>query len=170
MRYAMQSNLAMAAVSSALRNLALEVIRISNDLRLLASGPNTGFAEINLPALQPGSSIMPGKINPVIPELAAMVSFQVIGNDVAVAMAGQAGQLELNVMMPTMSYSVLQSITILTNMLRQFTTKCIDGITVDKGRCECYGQATVSLATALDYYMRYAEAGESAEDGVTSGR
>src|SRR5947209_6727410 len=84
MRYAMQSNLAMAAVSSGLRNLALEVIRISNDLRLLASGPNTGLAEINLPALQPGSSIMPGKINPVIPELAAMVSFQVIGNDVAV--------------------------------------------------------------------------------------
>jgi len=103
MRYAMQSNLPMAAVSSGLRNLALEVIRISNDLRLLASGPNTGFAEINLPALQPGSSIMPGKINPVIPELAAMVSFQVVGNDVAVAMAVQAGQLELNVMMPTMA-------------------------------------------------------------------
>src|SRR5258708_5751048 len=101
MRYAMQSSLAMAAVSSALRNLALEVIRISNDLRLLASGPNTGFAEINLPALQPGSSIMPGKINPVIPELAAMVSFQVIGNDLAVALAVQAGQLELNMMMRT---------------------------------------------------------------------
>jgi aspartate ammonia-lyase len=103
MRYAMQSNLAMASVSSALRNLALEVIRISNDVRLLSSGPNTGFAEINLPALQPGSSIMPGKINPVMPELAAMVSFQVIGNDVAVAMAVQGGQLELNVMMPTMA-------------------------------------------------------------------
>src|SRR5260221_8327732 len=109
MRYAMQSNLAMAAVSSTLRNLALEVIRISNDLRLLSSGPNTGFAEINLPALQPGSSIMPGKINPVIPELAAMVAFQVAGNDAAVALAVQGGQLELNVMMPTMAYSVLQS-------------------------------------------------------------
>jgi len=123
MRYAMQSNLAMAGVSSALRNLALEVIRISNDLRLLSSGPNTGFAEINLPALQPGSSIMPGKINPVIPELAAMVSFQVIGNDVAVAMAVQAGQLELNVMIQRTTYSLLQSNTILTNMLRQFTEK-----------------------------------------------
>src|SRR5439155_8685308 len=111
--------------------LAREVIRISNDLRLVASDPNTGFAEINLPALQPGSSIMPGKINPVIPELAAMVSFQVIGNDVAVALAVQAGELELNVMMPTMSYSVLQSITILTNMLRQFTTRCVEGITVN---------------------------------------
>jgi aspartate ammonia-lyase len=170
MRYAMQSNLAMAAVSSSLRNLALEVIRISNDLRLLASGPNTGFAEINLPALQPGSSIMPGKINPVIPELAAMVSFQVVGNDVAVALAVQAGQLELNVMMPTMSYSVLQSITISTNMLRQFTDKCIAGITANDKRCNFYVQATVSLATALNPYIGYAKAAEIAKEAVASGR
>src|ERR1700688_3017113 len=170
MRYAMQSNFAMAAVSSALRNLALEVIRLSNDLRLLASGPNTGFAEINLPALQPGSSIMPGKINPVIPELAAMVSFQVIGNDVAVAMAVQAGQLELNVMMPTMSYSVLQSITILTNMLRQFTDKCVAGITANEQRCNFYVQATVSLATALNPYIGYARATEIAKEAVATAR
>ena len=147
MRYAMQSNLAMAAVSSALRNLALEVIRISNDLRLLASGPNTGLAEINLPALQPGSSIMPGKINPVIPELAAMVAFQVVGNDVAVAMAVQAGQLELNVMMPTMAYSVLQSITILTNMLCQFTDKCVVGITANEQRCNFYARPSDGVAS-----------------------
>jgi aspartate ammonia-lyase len=170
MRYAMQSNLAMAGVSSALRNLSLEVIRISNDLRLLASGPNTGFAEINLPALQPGSSIMPGKINPVIPELAAMVSFQVVGNDVAVALAVQAGQLELNVMMPTVSYSVLQSITILTNMLRQFTDKCIAGITANDKRCNFYVQATVSLATALNPYLGYAKAAEIAKEAVATGR
>src|SRR6184192_1748193 len=170
MRYAMQSNLAMAGVSSALRNLALEIIRISNDLRLLSSGPNTGFAEINLPALQPGSSIMPGKINPVIPELAAMVSFQVIGNDAAVAMAVQAGQLELNVMMPTMAYSVLQSITILTNMLRQFTDKCVAGITANESRCNFYVQATVSLATALNPYIGYAKAAEIAKEAVASGR
>jgi len=170
MRYAMQSNLAMAAVSSSLRNLALEIIRISNDLRLLASGPNTGFAEINLPALQPGSSIMPGKINPVIPELAAMVSFQVVGNDVAVALAVQAGQLELNVMMPTMAYSVLQSITISTNMLRQFTDKCIAGITANEKRCNFYVQATVSLATALNPYIGYAKAAEIAKEAVASGR
>jgi len=170
MRYAMQSNLAMASVSSALRNLALEVIRISNDLRLLSSGPNTGFAEINLPALQPGSSIMPGKINPVIPELAAMVSFQVVGNDVAVGMAVQAGQLELNVMMPTMAYSVLQSITILTNMLRQFTDKCVSGITANEKRCNFYVQATVSLATALNPYIGYAKAAEIAKEAVASGR
>jgi len=169
MRYAMQSNLAMAAVSSALRNLALEVIRISNDLRLLASGPNTGFAEINLPALQPGSSIMPGKINPVIPELAAMVSFQVIGNDTAVAMAVQAGQLELNVMMPTMAYSVVQSITILTNMLRQFTDKCVAGITANQKRCDFYVQATVSLATALNPYIGYAKAAEVVKESVATG-
>ena len=170
MRYAMQSNLAMAAVSSALRNLALEVIRISNDLRLLASGPNTGFAEINLPALQPGSSIMPGKINPVIPELAAMVSFQVVGNDVAVAMAVQAGQLELNVMMPTMSYSVLQSITIMTNMLRQLTEKCIAGITANNPRCNFYVQATVSLATALNPYIGYAKSAEIVKESIATGR
>jgi aspartate ammonia-lyase len=170
MRYAMESNLAMAGVSSALRNLALEVIRISNDLRLLSSGPNTGFAEINLPALQPGSSIMPGKINPVIPELAAMVSFQVVGNDVAVAMAVQAGQLELNVMMPTMAYSVLQSITILTNMLRQFTDKCVREISANENRCNFYVQATVSLATALNPYIGYAKAAEIAKEAVASGR
>ena len=170
MRYAMQSNFAMASVSSALRNLALEVIRISNDLRLLASGPNTGFAEINLPALQPGSSIMPGKINPVIPELAAMVSFQVVGNDTAVALAVQAGQLELNVMMPTMAYSVLQSITILTNMLRQLDEKCVSGITANKSRCDFYVQATVSLATALNPYIGYAKAAEIAKEAVATGR
>jgi aspartate ammonia-lyase len=170
MRYAMQSNLAIAGVSAALRNLALEVIRIANDLRLLSSGPNTGLAEINLPALQPGSSIMPGKINPVMAELAAMVSFQVIGNDLAVAMAVQAGELELNVMMPTMAYSVLQSITILTNMLRQFTEKCVAGITANQQRSTFYAQATVSLATALNPYIGYAKAAEIAKEAVASGR
>ncbi len=170
LRYAMQSNLAMASISSALRNLALEVIRISNDLRLLSSGPNTGFGEINLPALQPGSSIMPGKINPVMAELAAMVSFQVIGNDLAVAMAVQAGQLELNVMMPTMAYNVLQSITILTNMLRVFTDKAIAGITANAKRNEFYAQSTVSLATALNPYIGYAKAAEIAKESVATGK
>jgi len=170
MRYAMQSNLAMAGVSSALRNLALEIIRISNDLRLLASGPNTGFAEISLPALQPGSSIMPGKINPVMPELAAMVSFQVVGYDTTVALAVQAGQLELNVMMPSMTYSVLMSITILTNMLRQLTEFCIKGITVNEQRTQYYVQSTVSLATALNPYIGYAKAAEIAKESVATGK
>jgi len=170
MRWAMQSNAAMAQVSAALRNLALEIIRISNDVRLLSSGPNTGFAEIYLPALQPGSSIMPGKINPVMPELAAMVSFQVVGNDTAVAMAVQGGQLELNVMMPTMSYSVLQSITIMTNMLHQFDKFCISGLTANKDRCQFYAESTVSLATALNPYIGYQKAAEIVKESVKTGR
>lgn len=170
MRWAMQSNAPMAEVSSALRNLALELIRISNDLRLMSSGPNTGFAEIHLPGLQPGSSIMPGKINPVMPELVAMVAFQVIGNDTAVAMAVQAGQLELNVMMPTMAYSVLQSITILTNTLKVFTDKCIAGLSANIQRNEFYAQSTVSLATALNPYIGYAKAAEIVKESVASGR
>ncbi|MBI2682097.1 MAG: aspartate ammonia-lyase [Acidobacteriales bacterium] len=170
MRWAMQSNWPMAEVSSALRNLALEIIRISNDLRMISSGPNTGFAEVNLPALQPGSSIMPGKINPVMPELAAMVSFQVVGNDVSVALAVQAGQLELNVMMPTMSYNVMQSILILTNMVQVFTDRCVAGLTANEARCNFYAQATVSLATALNPYIGYAKAAEIVKESVATGR
>ena len=170
MRWAMQSNACMADVSSALRGIALETIRISNDIRLLSSGPNTGFAEIYLPSLQPGSSIMPGKINPVIPELAAMVSFQVIGNDTAVAYAVQAGQLELNVMMPTMAYNVLQSVTILGNMLRQFDEYCVRGITANEARCQMYAQSTVSLATALNPYIGYAKAAEIVKESVATGK
>ena len=169
MRWAMQSNACMGEVSAALRGVALEVIRISNDLRLLSSGPNTGFAEIYLPSLQPGSSIMPGKINPVMPELAAMVSFQVVGNDAAVAMAVQAGQLELNVMMPTMAYNVMQSATIMANMLRQFNDRCVAGITVNKDRCDFYAQSTVSLATALNPYIGYAQAAEIVKESVATG-
>jgi aspartate ammonia-lyase len=170
MRWAMQSNACMADVSSALRGIALETIRISTDLRLLSSGPNTGFAEIYLPSLQPGSSIMPGKINPVLPELAAMVSFQVIGNDTAVAYAVQAGQLELNVMMPTMAYNVLQSISILANMLREFDLRCVSGITANEKRCELYAQSTVSLATALNPYIGYAKAAEIVKESVATGK
>jgi aspartate ammonia-lyase len=170
MRWAMQSNACMSDVSSALRGIALEVIRISTDIRLLSSGPNTGLAEIYLPSLQPGSSIMPGKINPVIPELAAMVSFQVVGNDTAVAYAVQAGQLELNVMMPTMAYNVLQSITIMGNMLRQLDVYCVRGIMANEARCQTYAQSTVSLATALNPYIGYAKAAEIVKESVATGK
>lgn len=170
MRYAMQSCAPMASVSGALRTLALEIIRISNDLRLLSSGPNTGFREIDLPGLQPGSSIMPGKVNPVLPELAAMVGFQVCGNDAAVAMAVQAGQLELNVMMPTMAHNVLQSITILTNTLHELDHRCIRGITANEARCAFYAQSTVSLATALNPYIGYAKAAEVVKESIATGR
>ena len=163
LRCAMQSCAPMAEVSGALRGLALEMIRISNDLRLLSSGPNTGFNEIHLPSLQPGSSIMPGKVNPVLAELTAMVGFQVVGNDAAVAMAVQAGQLELNVMMPAMAHNVLQSITILTNTLRELDVHCVRGITANRERCAFYAGSTIALATALNPYIGYSEGGGAGE-------
>jgi aspartate ammonia-lyase len=170
LRYAMQSNASMADVSAALRTLALELIRISNDLRLLSSGPNTGFNEIHLPSLQPGSSIMPGKVNPVLAELAAMVGFQVIGNDTATAFAVQAGQLELNVMMPAMAHNTLQSITILTSTLRQLDQHCIRGITANGDRCAFYAASTIALATALNPYIGYAKAAALVKESVASGQ
>ena len=170
MRYAMQSNLAMAAASSALRNCALELIRISNDLRLLSSGPTTGFAEINLPALQPGSSIMPGKVNPVIPELVAMVGFQVVGADIATAMAVQAGQLELNVMMPTMAWNVLHSAEILKNTTRQFAALCVEGITANEDRCRRFADMTEQVVAALNPYIGYAKGAEIAKEARRTGK
>jgi len=170
LRYAMQSCLAMSVASSALRNLALELIRIANDLRLLGSGPNTGFAEISLPALQPGSSIMPGKVNPVMAELTAMVGFHAVGADVAVALAVQAGQLELNVMMPAMAWNVLHSAEILKNTMRALAEKCVDGIAANEERCRYYANATVSIAAALNPYIGYAAAAEIAKESVRTGR
>ena len=170
LRYAMQSNLALSVASSALRNLGLELIRISNDLRLLASGPNTGLAEIELPALQPGSSIMPGKVNPVMAELTAMVGFQVVGADMVTALAVQAGQLELNVMMPAMAWNVLHSAEILKNTIRALAKKCIDGISANEERCRYYASATISIAAALNPYIGYAAAAEIAKQSVKTGR
>jgi aspartate ammonia-lyase len=160
MREAMQSNLPIAEASSALRLLALELTRICNDLRLLASGPTTGFAEIVLPAVQPGSSIMPGKVNPSMAEMLNMVCFQVIGNDLTVAMAVQAGQLELNVMMPVMAYNLHHSIEILKNALRAFIDRCVVGIVADAERCRRYAESSMALATALNTYVGYARAAE----------
>lgn len=170
LRYTMQSNLALSVASAALRNLALELIRISNDLRLLSSGPNTGLAEILLPALQPGSSIMPGKINPVMAELTAMVGFQVVGADITTAMAVQAGQLELNVMMPAMAWNVLHSAEILKNTMRVLAEKCVDGIAANEARCRFYANATISIAAALNPYIGYAAAAEIAKESVKTGR
>jgi len=170
LRYTMQSNLALSVASSALRNLALELIRITNDLRLLSSGPNTGFAEILLPALQPGSSIMPGKINPVMAELTAMVGFQVVGADITTALAVQGGQLELNVMMPAMAWNVLHASEILKNTMRVLAAKCVDGITANEARCRYYANATISIAAALNPYIGYAAAAEIAKESVKTGR
>jgi aspartate ammonia-lyase len=170
LRYAMQSCAPMADVSGALRGLALEMIRISNDLRLLSSGPNTGFNEIYLPSLQPGSSIMPGKVNPVLAELTAMVGFQVVGNDATVAMAVQAGQLELNVMMPAIAHAVLESITILTNTLRELDVHCVRGITANMEKNAFYASSTIALATALNPYIGYRKAAELVKESVATGR
>jgi aspartate ammonia-lyase len=166
LREAMQSNLPISEASSALRLLALELIRICNDLRLLASGPTTGFAEIVLPPVQPGSSIMPGKVNPSVAEMLNMVCFQVVGNDLTISMAVQAGQLELNVMMPVMAYNLHQSIEILTNALRVFSNRCVRGIVADIDRCRRYAESSMALAAALNISLGYARAAEVVKRAV----
>jgi len=142
-------------VSNSLRILAIELNKISNDLRLLSSGPKAGIAEIILPEVEPGSSIMPGKINPSIPEAVNMVCFQVIGNDHAVALAAEAGQLELNVMTPLIAFDLLWSIELLTNTLRMLREKCIEGMKVDEKRCGELLENSHALATVLNPYIGY---------------
>ena len=170
MREAMQSQRPLSELSGCLRNLALELTRILNDLRLLSSGPTTGFGEIDLPATAPGSSIMPGKVNPSILEMGNMVAFHVIGSDATVAMAVQAGQLELNVMMPVISFEVNFSITILGNALKILSEKCISGITANEERCRHYAENSMGLATALNAYIGYAKAAEVAKEAAKSGK
>jgi aspartate ammonia-lyase len=169
LREAMQSQLPVVAVSSALRNLALELTRIVNDLRLLASGPHTGLAEITLPSVQPGSSIMPGKVNPSMLECMNQVLFHIIGADATVAYASQAGQLELNVMMPLMAFEITFSIEILKNYLPVFIEKGIAGIEADRERSKAYYISSPSLATALNPLIGYARAAEIAKESAKSG-
>ena len=158
------------ALSSALKGTAVNLVRIANDLRLLASGPRTGFDEITLPPVQPGSSIMPGKVNPVMAEMTDMVAFQVIGADTVVTMAAQAGQLELNVMMPVIAYNLLFSLTILTNAVTKLATACVDGIVAHPDRCRQYLDDSLGLATVLAPYIGYAAAAEVAKEAMRSGR
>jgi aspartate ammonia-lyase len=167
---ALQSQRAAQTVSSGLKELALELIRIANDLRLLASGPTTGLNEISLPPVQPGSSIMPGKVNPVMAECLDMVAFQVVGADIAVGLAVQAGQIELNVMMPAIAYNMLFSIQILSNYLPVFTERCIKGIKVDEKRCEQYLKKNPSLATLLAPKIGYLEAAKIAKKAQAENR
>lgn len=165
---AMQSQLPMTIYSNALRACALELTRITNDLRLLSSGPANGLGEINLPSTQPGSSIMPGKVNPSILEMANQVFFKVLGNDQAMAFANQAGQLELNVMMPVMAQLALESSMILTNTLKTMRELCISGITANKETCEKYASQTSQIVTALNPVIGYAKAGELAKESIKS--
>lgn len=167
---ATQSMADFAHVSSALKSLALELIRIANDLRLLSSGPRTGLAEIDLPAVQPGSSMMPGKVNPVMAEVTDMVCFQVIGNDLAIAMAVQAGQLELNVMMPVIAHNLLQSIEILKNVVVVLADRGISGITANVEHCRELAEKSLGIATALTPYIGYERAAEVAREARDTGR
>lgn len=166
----MQSMAPFVKLSGTLRLLAIELTKIANDIRLLSSGPKTGLAEINLPPLQPGSSIMPAKVNPVMAEVLNMVCFQVIGNDLTISMASQAGQLELNVMMPVIIYNILYSIDILENVLDVFTDKCLDGITANVERCKKYVEESMGLATALNYHIGYEKASQIAKEATETGK
>ena len=167
---ALQSCRPMQSVSSGLKELALELIRIANDLRLLASGPTSGLGEVELPAVQPGSSIMAGKVNPVMAECLDMIAFQVVGNDLVVSLAVQAGQLELNVMTPLIMHNVLFSIQVLTNFLPVFRKKCVEGIRVDEKRCAAYLEKNPALATFLAPRIGYLEASKIAKQAVEQGR
>ncbi len=165
----MQSAADLAHLSGALRTLALTLTRIANDLRLLSSGPTTGLAEITLPAVQPGSSIMPGKVNPVMAEMLNMTCFHVLGNDQTIALATQAGQLELNVMMPIIAYNLLQSLQVMTNGIRAFSTWCVEGIEANEARCRRLAESSIGLATALNPYIGYAAAAKVAQEALARG-
>src|SRR5512136_2401191 len=165
-REALQSRLDLAAVSSGMKAIALELIRISNDLRLMNSGPTTGWAEIKLPATQPGSSIMPGKVNPVMAECMDMICFQIVGNDISVSMAVQAGQMELNVMNPVMIHNILESMVLLNNYIPVFIDKCIAGIEADEAKCRSYLEKNPSIATFLDPHIGYMQAAEIAKEAL----
>ncbi len=167
---ATQSMRPMLEVSAALRGIAVDLIKVSEDLRLMSSGPMTGFAEIGLPAVQPGSSIMPGKVNPVMAECLSMVCFHVIGNDTTVAWAASAGQLELNVMMPVIAHETLESLTVLTNMCRAFATWCVSGMTADRERAAYLMEHSSALSTPLAPYLGYALAAEISKQAVREGR
>jgi aspartate ammonia-lyase len=157
-------------VSGAVRVLASDLTKIANDLRLLASGPATGFYEIVLPAVQPGSSIMPGKVNPSMAEMLNQVCFQVFGFDTTVSYAAQAGQLELNVMMPVIIHNVLWSFTILKNAMATFTERCVVGIKANANRAEEYAFKSASLVTALAPYIGYEASAAIAKEQIQTGR
>lgn len=152
-----------AAISSAVRDCALSLSKIANDLRLLGSGPRTGFGEINLPAKQNGSSIMPGKVNPVIPEVVNQAAFRIVGNDVTISMAVEGGQLELNAFEPVTFYSLFQSITVLRNASETFRVNCVEGITANIARCRELLDSSIGMVTALNPYLGYNRSAEIAK-------
>ena len=156
--------------SGELRTAAVALVKIANDIRWMGSGPRAGLAEIFIPDLQPGSSIMPGKVNPVMAEALTQVAAQVIGNDVAVAFGGSQGNFELNVYMPMMAHNLLESIRILSNVSRVFAEKCVDGIRANVDRAKAYAESSPSIGTSLNPYIGYERAAEIIKESVKTGR
>ncbi|AFM43164.1 aspartate ammonia-lyase [Desulfosporosinus acidiphilus SJ4] len=167
---ATQNTDAFMEVSGVLKTLAVNLSKVANDLRLMASGPRTGLNEINLPPMQPGSSIMPGKVNPVMAEVVNQVSFQVQGNDFTIALACGAGQLELNVMEPVIVFNLLQSLDILRNVIRVFRERCVAGITANVERCRNMVENSVGIVTAINPHVGYEVASGVAKEAIMSGR
>ena len=161
---------ALVECSGALRVVAVSLYKVANDLRWMASGPHTGLAEIRLPDLQPGSSIMPGKVNPVVPEAVCQVVAQVVGNDSTVAFAGAAGSFELNVMLPVMARNLLESIRLLSSVGRLFADACVTGIVADEARCRAYAEASPAVVTALAPTLGYERAAAVVKEMAASGR
>ena len=166
----MQNTGAALKASSALKVFAIHLDKLASDLRLLSSGPRSGLAEFRLPAVQPGSSIMPGKVNPVMAEMMNMITVQVIGNDAAISAAGQHAQLELNVMMPVIAHNLLHSIHILTQGMDALRERCIEGLEVDKDRCQELMEQSLALATALNPSIGYDRAAEVAKQAYREGK
>ena len=161
---------ALVEASGALKTVAVSLTKIANDLRFLGSGPRAGLAEIFLPELQKGSSIMPGKVNPVIPEVVTQVAAQVIGNDAAITVGGMQGHFELNVFVPLMARNLLDSIKLLASASRLLAEKCVDGIEANREQCERYAELTLSAATALNPYIGYDKGAEIVKEAAASGR
>jgi len=161
---------ALVEASGVLRVIAVSLYKMANDIRWMSSGPRTGLAEIHLPDLQPGSSIMPGKVNPVIPEAVCQVVAQVMGNDTAVAFSGAAGNLELNVMLPVIARNLLESIRLLSNISRLFADRCIDGIEADVDRCRTFAESSPSIVTPLNKYIGYEAAAKVAKQSLAENK
>jgi fumarate hydratase class II len=153
-----------------LRAAAVALVKVANDIRWMGSGPRTGLAEIFIPDLQPGSSIMPGKVNPVMAEAMTQVSAQVIGNDAAVAFGGSQGNFELNVYMPMMARNLLDSIGLLTNVSRLFADRCVDGIRANVERAKAYAESSPSIGTSLNPYIGYERAAEIIKESIKTGK
>ena len=165
----MQSMADFVEFSGTLRTLAVDLTKIANDLRLMSSGPVTGIGEVALPPVQPGSSIMPGKVNPVMAEMLNMVCFEIIGNDLTVMMSAQAGQLELDVMTPVIAYDITQSMVILANGIRAFTDRLVKGIKANEERCTALLERSAGIALALNPFIGYEKAAMVAKEALQRG-